>query len=85
MPELPELQALAEGLGGTMAGRRVEGVRIHHPATIRGADPPLEALAGREIEGVWRRGKILGIATDGDLTLVVHLMQAGRLGLAPGP
>ena len=85
MPELPELQALAEGLGGALAGRRVAGVRIHPPATIRGADPPLEALAGREIEGVWRRGKILGIATDGDLTLVVHLMQAGRLGLAPRP
>ena len=47
MPELPELQALAEGLDGALRKRRVEGVRIHHPATIRSADPPLEALAGR--------------------------------------
>ena len=46
MPELPELQALAEGLDGALRGRRIEGVRIHHPATIRSADPPLEALAG---------------------------------------
>jgi formamidopyrimidine-DNA glycosylase len=83
VPELPELQALAEGLDGALAGRRIEAVRIHHPATIRGADPPLEALAGRAIGGVWRRGKIIGVAADGDLTLVVHLMQAGRLGLAP--
>jgi formamidopyrimidine-DNA glycosylase len=85
VPELPELQALAEGLDGALRGRRIEGVRIHHPATIRSADPPLEALAGRAVETVWRRGKIIGLAAEGDLTLVVHLMQAGRLGLAPRP
>ena len=85
MPELPELQALAEGLDEALRGRRIEAVRIHHPATIRAADPPLESLAGRQIEGVWRRGKILGIAAGGDLTLVIHLMQAGRLGIAPRP
>jgi formamidopyrimidine-DNA glycosylase len=83
VPELPELQALAEGLDGALRGRRVEGVRIHHPATIRAADLPLEALTGRAIEGVWRRGKIIGVAAEGDLTLVIHLMQAGRLGIAP--
>jgi formamidopyrimidine-DNA glycosylase len=82
VPELPELQALAEGLDGALRGRRVAGVRIHHPATIRAADPPLEALTGRAIEGVWRRGKIIGVAAEGDLTLVIHLMQAGRLGIA---
>jgi formamidopyrimidine-DNA glycosylase len=85
VPELPELQALTEGLEGALRGRRVEGVRIHHPATIRGADPPLGALGGRAIEGVWRRGKVIGVAAEGDLTLVVHLMQAGRLGIAPRP
>jgi formamidopyrimidine-DNA glycosylase len=85
VPELPELQALAEGLGVALRDRRVEGVRIGHPAAIRSADPPLESLAGRTIEGVWRRGKIIGVATTGDLTLVLHLMQAGRLGIAPAP
>jgi formamidopyrimidine-DNA glycosylase len=82
VPELPELQALAEGLDGALRGRRVEGVRIHHPATIRAADLPLQALTGRAIEGVWRRGKIIGVAAEDDLTLVIHLMQAGRLGIA---
>lgn len=82
MPELPELQALAEGLDAALRGRRVTGVRIHHPATIRSADPPLPELAGRGVEGVWRRGKILGVAAEGELALVIHLMQAGRLGLA---
>jgi formamidopyrimidine-DNA glycosylase len=85
VPELPELQALAEGLDGALRGRRVEGVRIHHPATIKSADPPLEALAGRAVEGVWRRGKIIGVDAEGALSLVVHLMQAGRLGIEPRP
>ena len=85
MPELPELQALAEGLDAALAGRRVAGARAHHPAVLKTADPPLAALEGRRVASVWRRGKLVGVAFDGDLTLVVHLMQAGRLGLAPRP
>ena len=85
MPELPELQALAEGLAAALAGRTVVGARAHHPATLKSAEPPLDALVGRRIETAWRRGKILGVAVEGDLALVVHLMQAGRLGLAPAP
>lgn len=83
MPELPELQALAEGLDAALAGRVVEGARVHHPATLKTAEPLLDALAGRHVTGVWRRGKLIGIAVEDDLTLVVHLMQSGRLGLAP--
>ena len=84
MPELPELQALAEGLGWVLRGRRILGVRVHQPSVVKTADPPIEALAGLEIRDVWRRGKLIGVEADG-LTLVVHLMQAGRLGLAPAP
>jgi formamidopyrimidine-DNA glycosylase len=80
MPELPELQALAEGLRAATAGRRIEGVRVWQPAAVKTADPPLEALAGRTVDDVWRRGKLIGISA-GDLTLLVHLMQAGRLSL----
>ncbi|MFP5451563.1 MAG: DNA-formamidopyrimidine glycosylase family protein, partial [Thermoleophilia bacterium] len=39
MPELPELQALAEGLDRAVRGAVVSGMRIHHPATLRTADP----------------------------------------------
>lgn len=85
MPELPELQALAEGLTGALSGRTIQGVRVNHPATLKTAVPPLEDLTGREIRRVWRRGKLLGVEAAGDLTLVVHLMQAGRLGLAAAP
>ncbi len=85
MPELPELQALAEGLTAHLAGRVVAGVAEHHPATLKTADPPAEALVGRPIRRVWRRGKLIGVATEGGLHLVFHLMQAGRLGMAAAP
>jgi formamidopyrimidine-DNA glycosylase len=85
VPELPELQALAEGLDRALAGRAIEGARAYAPATLKTAEPPLGDLAGRRVERVWRRGKLIGVDAEGGLTLVVHLMQAGRLGLAPRP
>ena len=85
MPELPELQALAEGLSRALAGRVVEGVAVYQAATLKTAEPPVDALAGRAVERVWRRGKLLGVQVQGDLHLVIHLMQAGRLGIAPRP
>lgn len=47
---------------------------------MKTAKPRLTALVGTSITGVWRRGKLVGLEA-GDLTLVVHLMQAGRLRL----
>jgi formamidopyrimidine-DNA glycosylase len=85
VPELPELQALAEGLDRALTGRTIEGARAHAPATLKTAEPPLGDLVGRRVERVWRRGKLIGVDSEGGLTLVVHLMQAGRLGLAPRP
>ena len=83
MPELPELQALAEGLTAALAGRAVTAARAHHPATVRTARPPLSALAGHPVAGMWRRGKVLVLATAGGPSLAIHLMSAGRLGLVP--
>jgi formamidopyrimidine-DNA glycosylase len=85
VPELPELQALAEGLDRALTGRAIEGARAYAPATLKTAEPPLGDLVGRQVERVWRRGKLVGVDAEGGLTLVVHLMQAGRLGLAPRP
>ena len=51
-----------------------------HIATLKTFDPPLAALEGRRFRGVERRGKRLLFPTeDGELTLLVHLMTAGRL------
>src|SRR5688500_19852725 len=48
--------------------------------TMKTFDPPLEVLAGRSITGVGRRGKMLVVEVD-DLSLLIHLMSAGRLQL----
>jgi formamidopyrimidine-DNA glycosylase len=85
VPELPELQALAEGLTAHLAGRQIAAVREHHPATLKTAEPPADALVGRAIRRVWRRGKLIGVEAEGGLHLVIHLMQAGRLGMAARP
>lgn len=82
MPELPELEALAGGLTAATRGRTVVGAAIWQTATLKTADPPLSALVGCQVSGVSRRGKFLIITFD-RLALVVHLMQSGRLALAP--
>ena len=51
-----------------------------HIATLKTFDPPLQALEGRQLRGVERRGKRLLFPTaDGELVLLVHLMTSGRL------
>ena len=50
-------------------------------AVLKTFDPPLSALEGRVVEGVGRRGKIFLIRFAGELTMLVHLMSAGRLQL----
>lgn len=84
MPELPELQALAEGLSAACVGRVITTATAWQPATLKTAEPPLAALTGAPIARVWRRGKLIGIDA-GELTMVIHLMQGGRLGLVPRP
>jgi formamidopyrimidine-DNA glycosylase len=42
-------------------------------------DPPLEALVGRKVTAVGRIGKMPLVEFEGGLSLLVHLMSAGRL------
>jgi formamidopyrimidine-DNA glycosylase len=84
VPELPELEALAEGLTAEIAGRVIVRAAAWSPATLRTAEPPLDALAGAEVRAVRRRGKLI-LVDAGDLVLVMHLMSSGRLGLTTPP
>jgi formamidopyrimidine-DNA glycosylase len=78
MPELPDLTIYAERLEARIGGEVVEGVRVASPFLVRSADPPLQAVVGRRVQGVRRLGKQLVFALDDDLYLVFHLMIAGR-------
>lgn len=92
MPELPEVAALAAGLGRRMSGRRIETVRLRSTAALKTVDPPLQALTGSLVRGWDRRGKFLVMDTatgDDVLHLVVHLARSGwirwRDRLSPAP
>jgi formamidopyrimidine-DNA glycosylase len=80
VPELPEVEITARRLSAGVAGARVESALAPGMVALKTFDPPLDALAGRELDGVRRIGKMLAVEA-GDLTLLVHLMSAGRLQL----
>src|SRR4051812_34602037 len=80
MPELPEVEITARRIGAAIAGATVESAAAPGMNVLKTFDPPLSALAGRTVTGVRRRGKHLIVEFDG-LSLLLHLMSAGRLQL----
>lgn len=85
MPELPQMQALAERLDALLAGGTVAGIDAIQFSALKTFDPPAEALVGRTITRVGRRGKYLVAELDGGLRLLVHLSQAGRVDVEDPP
>ncbi|HWN73590.1 MAG TPA: DNA-formamidopyrimidine glycosylase family protein [Solirubrobacterales bacterium] len=78
MPELPEVEIVARRLDAALIGSEVESALAPGMNVMKTFDPPLEALAGREVTRVRRVGK-MPVVEFGDLALLVHLMSAGRL------
>src|SRR5262245_19671519 len=88
MPELPEVEITARRLSSALEGAEVESALAAGVATLKTFEPSLDSLTGAQIEGVRRVGKMLAVdfdasAADGcrPLTLLIHLMSAGRLQL----
>jgi formamidopyrimidine-DNA glycosylase len=80
MPELPEVEVTARLLGAAVTGATIESTLAPGVNVLKTYDPPLHALDGAAITGVRRRGKLL-LVEVGELTLLIHLMNAGRLQL----
>ena len=80
MPELPEVEITVRRLNSALAGATIESALAPGMVTMKTFDPPLSALAGAEITRVRRIGK-MPVVEAGDLSLLVHLMSAGRLQL----
>jgi formamidopyrimidine-DNA glycosylase len=78
MPELPEVEIVTRRLDAALTGARVESALAPGMNVMKTFDPPLEALAGRELTGVRRVGK-MPVVEFGELALLIHLMSAGRL------
>jgi formamidopyrimidine-DNA glycosylase len=81
VPELPEVEITARRLDEALAGAEIESAMAPGINALKTFDPPLQALDGRTIEGIRRRGKHLVIDVAGELAVLVHLMSAGRLQL----
>jgi formamidopyrimidine-DNA glycosylase len=83
VPELPEMEIVARRLGEALPGERIESVLTPGINVLKTFDPPLQALEGATFSDVRRRGKLLLLEADapghGPLTLLMHLMSAGRL------
>ena len=79
MPELPDVVVYCEAIAERVVGQKLERVQLLNPFVLRTAVPPIEAAAGRRVEGVERLGKRIALALGGGLHLVMHLMIAGRL------
>ncbi|MGV0852086.1 Fpg/Nei family DNA glycosylase [Mycolicibacterium phlei] len=88
MPELPEVEALADHLRRHAVGRTIQRVDVSAISVLKTFDPPLTALHGRTVTDAHRWGKYLGMQAD-DLYLITHLSRAGWLRwsdkLAPTP
>ncbi|HZC14732.1 MAG TPA: DNA-formamidopyrimidine glycosylase family protein, partial [Thermoleophilaceae bacterium] len=80
MPELPEVEITARRLSRGLNGARIESALAPGLVALKTFDPPLDALAGLDLAGVRRIGKMLAVEA-GELALLVHLMSAGRLQL----
>jgi formamidopyrimidine-DNA glycosylase len=81
MPELPEVEFTARLLDRAVRGARVEYARAPGLNVLKTFQPPLSALEGETVQSIGRRGKHFAIAFTGELTLLIHLMSAGRLQL----
>jgi len=78
MPELPEVQALAERLDALLAGSVLARVDPLQFSALKTHDPSPESLVGRRLEGVGRRGKYLVLDLGGP-RMLIHLSQGGRV------
>ena len=72
------MQAHAERLSAALAGATLEGVAVLSFAALKTVAPPIDAVVGRRLDRMDRRGKLL-VLRFGDSSHVVHLMQGGRL------
>ncbi len=79
------MEITARRLDAALPGQAIESVLTPGINVLKTFDPPLSALDGAAFTGVRRRGKLLMLDARGaggrELTLLVHLMSAGRLQL----
>lgn len=78
MPELPEVEALADHLRRHAVGLTIGRIDVAALSVLKTFDPPIDVLHGQAVTGTNRWGKYLGMQV-GSLHLITHLSRAGWL------
>jgi formamidopyrimidine-DNA glycosylase len=81
VPELPDLDVVADALHAALVGRRVVDARAKMPLAVRGTPVELAALCGQRVIRIARVGKFLDVELERD-RVVVNPMLTGRFQLA---
>lgn len=84
MPELPEMQALAERLDAVVVGSTFIGADPLQFTALKTVAPTPDEVAERPVVGVGRRGKFLVFDLDGP-RMLLHLSQGGRVTIEDPP
>jgi formamidopyrimidine-DNA glycosylase len=84
VPELPEVQALAERVDAALAGSSLERFDLLQFSSLKTVTPRPSELVGSPVSRVGRRGKYLVLELGGP-RLLVHLSQGGRVDLEDPP
>jgi formamidopyrimidine-DNA glycosylase len=88
VPELPEVETIRRRLAPAVEGRRLDALVVHDPRWCLPLAPGelADAVEGRTVRRLGRRGKYLIWELDGDVFLLVHLRMTGTLlyDAAPG-
>ncbi len=87
MPELPEVETIVRQLAPLVVGRTLERVEILDARWSRPLAPGelADALQGRRVERLGRRGKYLVWGLEEDVHLVQHLRMTGAVLFDPDP
>jgi formamidopyrimidine-DNA glycosylase len=77
------MEIVARRLNAALPGERIESALTPGINALKTFDPPFSAIDGAEFTGARRRGKLLMLDVEspshGPLTLLLHLMSAGRI------
>jgi formamidopyrimidine-DNA glycosylase len=83
MPELPEVETIAQKLQKTLRHHSIDDVDILWAGTIDTINPDTfkDIIKGMTVHNVWRRGKYLVIELDENKKLIIHLRMSGRFSI----
>src|SRR3954465_10715753 len=84
MPELPEIQALAERLEAALGGHELTRIDVLQFSALKTVDPSPLDLHGRSLSSIGRRGKFLIFDFESE-RLLLHLSQGGRIDVESQP